>query len=103
MLVSESRVPYPSKLSEEVVRVNDQELLEANEHMPTDEVKRDLHATEVEVVALRAMLPGVAVLEDRVLRMRVESGISRRDTFIAALKRILDLREKLTNTQSVAG
>lgn len=83
--------------------MTDQELLEANAHMPTDEIKRDLHDTEVEVAALRAMMPGVAVMEDRVLRMRVESGISRRDTFIASLKRILDLREKLTNTPMVAG
>lgn len=66
--------------------------LEANAHIPTPEIHMDIAETEAEIAALEAMRPGCDVLGDRVLRLRVNGGISQRREFVARLKQILEAR-----------
>ncbi len=67
-------------------------LAEANAHIPTEEVRQDLVDTSTEIEHLQAMLPGCDVLADRVLRMRIEVGIQKRQEFVSKLEQLLKER-----------
>jgi len=79
--------------------MTDTELLETNKDITTEEVQRDLLDTLQEIEALERMKPGVEVLNDRVLRMRVESGISKRRDFVRGLQRLLTARNEHGDSQ----
>jgi hypothetical protein len=64
----------------------------------TDEILSDIVDTQGEIEALRQMKPGIKVLDDRVLRMRIDAGIAKRTEFVAQLRRILDNRSEDAQT-----
>lgn len=76
----------------------DNEYLEANAHIPSDEIRQDIADTQEEITRLqegKAMSFGT---KDRIDHMRAQAartGIEERKEFVAGLERLLRLRGEL--------
>lgn len=80
--------------------MTDQEILENNAHIPTDEVLRDLADTEAEIVTMgreaeHLEQTPLSLPTARLDHMRAAArsdGIAKRREFVSKLKRLLELR-----------
>ena len=56
----------------------------------TDTILQDIADTEREIAALEAARPAAEVLADRLLRIRIDSGIAERRAFVLRLRGMLE-------------
>lgn len=73
--------------------------LVANQDIPTSEMEQDIAATEYEIATMRREAEGFALIGDKMSDFRRRArldGIKDRETFIAKLKAILEVRALLS-------
>jgi len=62
-----------------------EELAKKNKNIPTDEIKRDIADTELEIMIAKRKIKGFKLIRDRLSMMRISSrrsGIKEREEFI---------------------
>jgi hypothetical protein len=72
------------------------EQIEKNSHIPTEEIKKDIFDTEVEIARMEQEIRAFEILGDKMSMVRAgarESGIKERKVFIEKLKELLQTRE----------
>jgi hypothetical protein len=66
-----------------------------HDHIPTEEIKRDIADTEAEIVTMEREMEGLRLIRDRLSHFKADArrdGIQRRQEFISKLKAILTER-----------
>jgi hypothetical protein len=67
-----------------------------NDHVPTEEVKKDIADTEAEISQMKREIEGFTLLGDRWSLMRADArrtGIKEREEFVTRLNKILAERK----------
>lgn len=72
----------------------------SNDHIPTDEILKDIADTEYEIETMEREIKGLSMMSDRMSHFRADarrSGIKERQAFIEKLKKIIQDREGSTD------